>query len=158
MAPTAYLMAFKMPGDRVQPVGFAEEEAFLSAGHLPRLSLPARMAHLRTNSCSSISTAWDLLKALPTDILKVRGLELRFDIHRGGIRVKLTLDNVKLHCTFIVNLFRHDALPIRLDGKQDEYLLLPAKFDQESCGVIFRGKCHGLETGGLRLSSGICCV
>jgi type VI protein secretion system component VasA len=42
-----------------------------------------------------------------------------------------TLDNVKLYCTPIANLFKHDALPIRLDGKQDEYLLLPAELDRK---------------------------
>ncbi|WP_205931939.1 type VI secretion system baseplate subunit TssF, partial [Pseudomonas viridiflava] len=75
----------------------------------------------------------DLLNALPEETLKqVRGVELRLDIRKSGIqRLRPTLDNVKLHCTPIVNLFKHDALPIRLDGKQDEYLLLPAEYDLE---------------------------
>ena len=91
-----------------------------------------------------------MLKALPPDTLKqMRGLELRFEIRKSGIqRLRPTLDNVKLYCTPIVNLFKHDALPIRLDGKQDEYLLLPAEYEQEHCGVFSVDKVTGWKVAG----------
>lgn len=146
-------MAFKMPGDRVQPVGFAEEEAlipyplntFRGYRYLQEyFAFQDKFLFVDINGL-------DLLKSLPADILKqVRGLELRFDIRKSGVlRMRPTLDNVKLHCTPIVNLFRHDALPIRLDGKQDEYLLLPAKYDLDSCGVFSVESVTGWKPGGL---------
>ena len=51
-------------------------------------------------------------------------------------RIRPTLENVRLYCTPVVNLFQHDAIPIRLDGKHDQYLLLPAEFDSQHCGVF----------------------
>ena len=146
-------MAFKMPGDRVQPVGFAEEEAmipyplntFRGYRYLQEyFAFQDKFLFVDVNGL-------DLLKALPEDALKqMRGLELRFDIRKSGImRMRPTLDNVKLYCTPIVNLFKHDALPIRLDGKQDEYLLLPAKFDLQNCGVFSVETVTGWKPGGL---------
>ncbi|MQT72075.1 type VI secretion system baseplate subunit TssF, partial [Pseudomonas sp. FSL R10-0071] len=78
------------------------------------------------------------LSTLPEDTLKqVRGLELRFDIRQSNAqRLRPTLDNVKLYCTPIVNLFQHDAMPVRLDGKQDEYLLMPSRLALEHCAVF----------------------
>ncbi len=146
-------MAFKMPGDRVQPVGFAEEEALIPypLNTFRGYRFLQEYFAFQDKFLFVDINGLDLLKALPADILEeVRGLELRFDIRKSGIlRMRPTLDNVKLHCTPIVNLFRHDALPIRLDGKQDEYLLLPAKFDQESCGVFSVESVTGWKPGGL---------
>ncbi|MNJ36416.1 hypothetical protein D3C77_312020 [compost metagenome] len=93
----------------------------------------------------------ELLTSLSEDTLKqIHGLEIRFDIRKSGIqRLRPTLENVKLYCTPIVNLFKHDALPIRLDGKQDEYLLLPAKYELENCGVFSVEAVTGWDPGGL---------
>jgi len=146
-------MAFRMPGDRVQPVGFAEEEAlipyplntFRGYRYLQEyFAFQDKFLFVDLNGL-------DLLKSLPEDTLKqMRGLELRFDIRKSGIqRLRPTLDNVKLYCTPIVNLFKHDALPIRLDGKQDEYLLLPAEYDLENCGVFSVEGVTGWKPGGL---------
>jgi type VI secretion system protein ImpG len=133
-------MAFKIPGDQVKPVGFAEEEAlipyplntFRGYRYLQEyFAFQDKFLFVDVNGL-------DILKALAQDTLKqMRGLELRFDIRKSGsMRIRPTLDNVKLYCTPIVNLFKHDALPISLDGKQDEYLLLPALLDRENCGVF----------------------
>jgi type VI secretion system protein ImpG len=127
-------MAFKMPAPGAAG-GLCRRRSVdsLSAEHLPRLSLPAGILRLpgqvpvrrRQRPGHAQGAAEDTLK-------QVRGLELRFDIRKSGImRMRPTLDNVKLF-TPIANLFKHDALPIRLDGKQDEYLLLPAKLDLET--------------------------
>ena len=145
-------MAFKMPGDRVQPVGFAEEEAlipyplntFRGYRYLQEyFAFQDKFLFVDVNGL-------DLLNALPDDTLKqIRGLELRFDIRKSGIqRLRPTRDNVKLYCTPIVNLFKHDALPIRLDGKQDEYLLLPAQLGLENCAVFSVESVTGWEPNG----------
>lgn len=90
------------------------------------------------------------LGTLPTQCLqRARGMEIRFDIRRSGIqRLRPTLDNLKLYCTPVVNLFSHDALPIRFDGKQDEYLLLPAGHDMRHCGVFTVDRVTGWRPGG----------
>ncbi|WP_085726866.1 type VI secretion system baseplate subunit TssF [Pseudomonas sp. R37(2017)] len=145
-------MAFKLPGERVQPVGFAEEEALIPYP----LNTFRGYRYLQEYFAFQDKFLFvdvkglDLLGTLPEATLKqMRGLELRFDIRKSGnMRMRPTLDNVKLYCTPIVNLFKHDAVPIRLDGKQDEYLLLPAKHDPKNCGVFCVETVIGWKTGG----------
>lgn len=146
-------ITFTIPADRIQPAGFAEEEAlvpyplntFRGYRYLQEyFAFQDKFLFIDVNGL-------DVLSALPQAILEcTRGLELRFDIGKSGIqRVRPTLDNVKLYCTPIVNLFQHDAQPIRLDGKQDEYLLLPADHDREHCGVYSVQSVTGWNPGGL---------
>lgn len=146
-------MVLKVSSNRVEPVGFAEEEAlipyplntFRGYRYLQEyFAFQDKFLFVDVNGL-------DALNALPDGTLRqVRGLELRFDIRKIGImRMRPTLENVKLYCTPIVNLFKHDALPIRLDGKQDEYLLLPAELDLENCGVFSVETVTGWDPGGL---------
>ncbi len=146
-------LALQIPGNKVQPVGFAEEEALIP------YPLNTFRGYRYLQEYFSFQDKFlfvdlgglEVLRTLPEDSLKqVRGLELRFDIRKSGIqRLRPTLDNVKLYCTPIVNLFKHDALPIRLDGKQDEYLLLPAEYDLENCGVFSVDSVTGWAPGGV---------
>ncbi|MEJ5057285.1 MULTISPECIES: type VI secretion system baseplate subunit TssF [unclassified Pseudomonas] len=146
-------LTLKLSGDRVQPVGFAEDEAlmpyplntFRGYRYLQEyFAFQDKFLFVDINGL-------DLLKTLPENSLKeIRGLELRFDINKSGVqRLRPTLENVKLFCTPIVNLFKHDALPVRLDGKQDEHLLLPARYDLENCGVFSVESVTGWRPGGL---------
>lgn len=146
-------MAFRMPGDRIQPVGFAEDEALIPYP----LNTFRGYRYLQEYFAFQDKFLFvdveglELLAALAEDTLKqIRGLELRFDIRKGGVqRLRPTLDNVKLHCTPIVNLFKHDATPIRLEGKQDEYLLMPALYAMGNCGVFSIESVIGWKPGGL---------
>lgn len=144
---------FKIPSSQVEPVGFAEEEAlipyplntFRGYRYLQEyFAFQDKFLFVDVNGLGVLDT-------LPDDTLKqVRGVELRFEINKSGsLRVRPTLENVKLYCTPIVNLFKHDALPISLDGKQDEYLLLPAKLGLESCGVFSVENVIGWDPGAL---------
>ncbi|WP_095194623.1 type VI secretion system baseplate subunit TssF [Pseudomonas sp. Irchel 3A7] len=146
-------MALRLPGSHVQPVGFAEEDAlvpyplntFRGYRYLQEyFAFQDKFLFVDINGL-------DLLKTLSEDSMKqVRGLELRFDIRKSASQQLCpTLDNIKLHCTPIVNLFTHDALPVRLDGKQDEHLLLPAEYDPQHCGVFSVESVTGWRTGGL---------
>lgn len=75
---------------------------------------------------------------------------LRFELRRSWRESRQpTLDNVKLYCTPIVNLFKHDAVPIRLDGKQDEYLLIPGEYSRENASVFSVDSVTGWQPGGL---------
>ncbi|MBP5099526.1 type VI secretion system baseplate subunit TssF [Pseudomonas protegens] len=146
-------LSLKISASKLQPVGFAEEEAlipyplntFRGYRYLQEY-FSFQDKFLFVDLCGL-----EVLHSLPEDSLKqVHGLELRFDIRRSGIqRLRPTLDNIKLYCTPIVNLFKHDALPIRLDGKQDEYLLLPAEYDLENCGVFSVDSVTGWAPGGV---------
>ncbi|MBC3363625.1 type VI secretion system baseplate subunit TssF [Pseudomonas sp. SWRI154] len=146
-------MKFRIAAKQVEPVGFAEEEAlvpyplntFRGYRYLQEyFAFQDKFLFVDVNGL-------DVLNVVPQDTLKqMRGFELRFDIRKGGAqRLRPTLDNVKLYCTPIVNLFKHDAQPIRLDGKQDEYLLLPAQYEPAHCGVFSVESVTGWNPGGL---------
>jgi type VI secretion system protein ImpG len=146
-------LVFRIPAERVQPVGFAEEEAlipyplntFRGYRYLQEyFAFQDKFLFVDVNGL-------DVINALPLSSLKrMRGLDMRFDIGKSSLqRMRPTLDNVKLYCTPIVNLFKHDAQPIRLDGKQDDYLLLPADYDQEHCGIFSVESVTGWSAGGL---------
>ncbi|MBT2337566.1 MULTISPECIES: type VI secretion system baseplate subunit TssF [Pseudomonas] len=146
-------MTFRIPAARVQPVGFAEEEALIPYP----LNTFRGYRYLQEYFAFQDKFLFvdvdglDVFNALPLSSLKrMRGLDLRFEIGKSSIeRMRPTLDNVKLYCTPIVNLFKHDAQPIRLDGKQDEYRLLPAHYDSEHCGVYSVESVTGWNPGGL---------
>lgn len=151
--PIAGLNGLRLTGDRVQPVGFAEEDALIPyplntfRGYRFLQEYFAFQDKFLFVDISGL----DLLKTLSEDSIKqMRGLELRFDIRKSAMQqLRPTLDNVKLHCTPIVNLFKHDALPVRLDGKQDEYLVLPVEHDPEKCGVFSVENVTGWSAGSL---------
>lgn len=142
----------QLPASNVQPVGFDEDQALIPYP----LNTFRGYRYLQEYFAFQDKFLFvdllglDALKRLPVDLLKqARGIELRFDIHKAGVqRIRPTLDNVRLYCTPVVNLFAHDAIPIRLDGKQDQYLLLPAEFDSQHCGVFSVDRVTGWKPGG----------
>ncbi|WP_079203929.1 type VI secretion system baseplate subunit TssF [Pseudomonas sp. CC6-YY-74] len=144
--------ALKLGADQVQPVGFDEDQALIPYP----LNTFRGYRYLQEYFAFQDKFLFvdlkglDALKRLPPELLKqARGLELRFDIHKAGVqRIRPTLDNVRLYCTPVVNLFAHDAIPIRLDGKQDQYLLLPSEFDSQHCGVFSVDRVTGWKPGG----------
>jgi type VI secretion system protein ImpG len=144
--------AMKLGADQVQPVGFDEDQALIPYP----LNTFRGYRYLQEYFAFQDKFLFvdihglDALKRLPQELLKqARGIELRFDIHKAGVqRIRPTLDNVRLYCTPVVNLFAHDAIPIRLDGKQDQYLLLPAEFDSQHCGVFSVDRVTGWKPGG----------
>lgn len=144
---------FKLGADRLRAVGVDEEEALIPYPHntfrgyrflQEYFAFQDKFLFVELDGLS-------IVNALPQEIIKkTRGLELRFDLRKvGSQRLRPTRDNVRLYCTPIVNLFNHDALPIRLDGKQDEYLLLPAEYDTEHCGVYSVERVTGWRPGGM---------
>ncbi|PWB31968.1 type VI secretion system baseplate subunit TssF [Pseudomonas sp. SDI] len=133
-------LAYRLRADQVTPVGFAEEEALIPYP----LNTFRGYRYLQEYFAFQDKFLFvdvhglEVLKGIPATLQKqVRGVELRFTIRNSGIqRLRPSLDNLKLHCTPIVNLFKHDGLPIRLDGKQDDYLLLPSGYALKDCGVF----------------------
>ncbi|PKM24232.1 MAG: type VI secretion system baseplate subunit TssF [Gammaproteobacteria bacterium HGW-Gammaproteobacteria-13] len=146
------LLPLQLPASNVQPVGFAEDQALIPYP----LNTFRGYRYLQEYFAFQDKFLFvdllglDVIKRVPEDVLKqARGIELRFDIHKAGVqRIRPTLDNVRLYCTPVVNLFAHDAIPIRLDGKQDQYLLLPSELDSEHCGVFSVDRVTGWKPGG----------
>lgn len=147
------LPALRLEPDRVQPVGFAEDQALVPYP----LNTFRGYRYLQEYFAFQDKFLFvdllglDALQRLPEKQLKqARGLELRFDIRKAGLeRIRPTLDNLRLYCTPVVNLFAHDAIPIRLDGKQDQYLLRPAEHDALHCGVFSVDRVTGWRPGGM---------
>ncbi|MBV6247811.1 type VI secretion system baseplate subunit TssF, partial [Pseudomonas aeruginosa] len=82
-------MSFRLTGERVQPVGFAEDEALIPYP----LNTFRGYRYLQEYFAFQDKFLFvdvdglDLLGALPEETLKqVRGLELRFDIRKSGIQ------------------------------------------------------------------------
>jgi type VI secretion system protein ImpG len=128
-------VSLTLPPDCVQPVGFAEDEALIPyplntfRGYRYLQEYFAFHEKFLFVDVSGL----EVLHSLPEDTLKhSSGIELRFNITKNGMeRQRPTIKNVLLYCTPIVNLFTSDASPIRFDGKQDHYMLLP---DEEKRG------------------------
>ena len=147
------VLSLPLPASGVRPAGFSQDEAllpyppnaFTGYRHLQEyFAFPDKYLFVDVNGL-------DVLQSLPDDLLKqARGLELRFKLRqRNPEQVLPTVDNVKLFCTPVVNLFKHDGVPIRLDGKQDEYLLQGTDYAPGYCGVFSVDQVTGWRPGGL---------
>lgn len=137
--------------EHVKPVGFAENEAlvpyplntFRGYRHLQEyFAFPEKFLFIDLEGL-------DVLATHPKDVIEqAQGLELRFTLRGAGTqRIQPTVDNIRLYCTPIVNLFSDDAAPIRLDGKQDRYRVLPGTQDPEHFGVFSVDKVIGWKPG-----------
>lgn len=146
-------LALKLDAQQVLPVGFAEEQALIPyplntfRGYRflqEYFAFQDKFLFLDIDGLHAVHQ-------LPEAVLgAMHGFELRFDIRSQTIqRLRPTLDNIKLYCTPIVNLFKQDAIPIRVDGRQDEYLLLPGNQGPEHCAVFSVDSVTGWNSGGI---------
>ncbi|WP_426135174.1 type VI secretion system baseplate subunit TssF [Pseudomonas sp. PWP3-1b2] len=146
-------VSVRLQAGQVRPVGFSEEQAlipypqntFRGYRHLQEyFAFPDKYLFVDVEGLNVLHT-------LPHDLLQqVHGMVLRFELQAEGYKAQRpTLDNVKLYCTPIVNLFKHDAVPIRLDGKRDEYLLVPGEYKPGNAGVFSVDSVTGWRPGGL---------
>ncbi|RRV05322.1 type VI secretion system baseplate subunit TssF [Pseudomonas sp. v388] len=142
-----------LPVQHVRPVGFAEDEALIPYP----LNTFRGYRYLQEYFCFPEKFLFvdllglHVLQSLPTDTLeKARGLILSLEITSSELQhLQPTAENVKLYCTPVVNLFEQDAVPIRLEGKQDEYLLMPAGYGTQDCSVYSVDKVTGWQAGAL---------
>ncbi|MBX8606583.1 type VI secretion system baseplate subunit TssF [Pseudomonas cichorii] len=146
-------VSFNLPVDKVRPVGFAEEEALVPYP----LNTFRGYRYLQEYFVFKEKYLFvdvfgiDVINSLAPEIMeKVRGVELSFEIVKSDIqRLRPTLQNIRLYCTPVVNLFKQDALPIRLEGTQDEYRVLAGEQDSRTCGIFSVDKVTGWQPGGL---------
>lgn len=72
------------------------------------------------------------IKSVPLIHLDIEatGFDVEFEFDRRlPPDVRLTSESFKLHCVPAINLFKHDAEPIALDGQRSEYRIFPAQRD-----------------------------
>ncbi len=145
--------ALKIAADQLQPGGFAEDEALVPypvntfRGYRYLQEYFAFQEKFLFVDLHGLG----VLDSVPEDLRKrAGGFELRFDLRQTSAqRIQPGVDNIRLHCTPIVNLFAHDATPIRLDGRQDKYMLRPAEYDAAHCGVFSVDRVTGWKPGGM---------
>ncbi|RMQ33896.1 type VI secretion system baseplate subunit TssF [Pseudomonas amygdali] len=142
----------RISADQVQPVGFAEDESLIPYP----LNTFRGYRYLQEYFCfpekflfSDIG-GLQIITSVSEDVLKVaRGFQLIFEMHGEDMQhLRPSVEHIKLYCTPVVNLFKQDALPILADARQDEYLLIPAHYGHDNCGVYSVDTVTGWQPGG----------
>ncbi len=130
----------------VRPVGFAEEEGLLP---YPRHSFPGYrllqeyFALPQKFLFVDVHGLGVLASLEPTDAFE---LTLHFG-ERPPEVLRASADNLRLHCTPVVNLFERDADPIRLDHRRSSYLLRPADPEPNHLEVYSVNRVSALAPG-----------
>ncbi len=111
--------------DVIRPLGFGDEEALLK--HDARTLAAYRFLwEFFVASDKFRFIELDLRNLVP--IVARQDLDIVIYLNKVNPRIgrELTKDTLQLHCTPIVNLFRHIPEPIRLTGNQVEYRVVPS--------------------------------
>ena len=144
--PAGASQALPLPRAAVRPVGFSPEEALLP---WPAVSFPGfRLLHEYFGFPSKFMfldiTGLEGLASLPD----APAVDLLFDLTRVPSDMPpISTANVLLHCAPAVNLFEHDANPIRLDQERLEYRVLPSGENPQHYEVYSLDKVTGLLKG-----------
>lgn len=138
--------SFTLPPAAIQPVGFAEDEgllpyaptAFVGYRLLQEyFALPQKFLFVDITGLTPLrhDTAAERFEILCT-------FSQAFDNP-----VRVSTNNVSLYCTPIVNLFEHDADPIRLNHEKVEYLVRPSHRNPSHFDVYTIQQVTGLVQG-----------
>lgn len=138
-----------LSAEDVNPVGFGEQDCLLPPSphllHGFRLvqeyfSLPEKFHFFDVTGLQVIRQK----AKLSAGIAIAKELELRFLFDRPfDSHIHLGVDNFRLHCTPVINLFRHDAIPIRADHRKTEYRVLPSGNNPEHYEIFSIDKVQG---------------
>ncbi|KPX31982.1 hypothetical protein ALQ50_01388 [Pseudomonas coronafaciens pv. coronafaciens] len=145
-------LQLSISANRVKPVGFAEDESLIPYP----LNTFRGYRYLQEYFCfpekflfSDIEGLEVIASVLDEHLITARGFQLVFDMHSEDMQnLRPTVEHIKLYCTPVVNLFKQDALPILVDARQDEYLLVPAHLGPQRCGVYSVDAVTGWQPGG----------
>ncbi|RLU02996.1 MAG: type VI secretion system baseplate subunit TssF [Ketobacter sp.] len=126
------LLVTRLSHDSVSPCGFTENESLLPASpHLLNgyrlvqeyYALPEKFHFVKVGDLGSLRER----AASNERVARAKHIEIKFNFDRAlDNHISLGPDNFRLFCTPIVNLFKHDAIPIRADHKKAEYRVLPS--------------------------------
>jgi len=118
--------------DAVRPVGFDADQSLLPES--PYLlsgfrmiqeyySLPEKFQFFELTGLDCISQR----AALDDSVAGAEAIEVLFHFTRPLEKhIVVSADNFRLFCTPVVNLVKHDAIPVRADYKRTEYRVLPS--------------------------------
>ena len=79
-------------------------------------------------------------------VKRASGLSLRFEFSKFNKQAtRPTIDNIKLYCAPIINLFSHQAFPVDLEMGQQNFPVLPENMAAEHCEVFSVQKVYGSQ-------------
>ena len=121
----------ELPSTAVKPGGLGDDESLMPADpHVfpgyrllqEYFALPEKFQFIDICGLETlVETA-----ARQNENLKPEQIRLEFEFVRPfDSHIGIKADNFRLHCTPVVNLFSHDAMPVRLDHRKTEYRLIP---------------------------------
>lgn len=120
---TAEDRTVRLPASVVRPVGFDEAEgvlsypsnAFIGFRHLQEyLAFPTKFMFVEIGGLE------------PLDGLSGREARFEFEFSRPfPDQVRIVEGHVRLNCTPVINLFAHEAHPLRIDRSRSEYRVVP---------------------------------
>lgn len=147
------LIELSLPVDRVCPVGFAEDEALVPypLNTFRGYRFLQEYFTFQEKFLFVDILGFELLEGLSRETLEqARGMVISLNIASADLQqLRPAAENIQLYCTPIVNLFEQDAVPVRLDGRQDDYLLMPGGYRPEHCTVYSVDKVTGWRPGAL---------
>jgi type VI secretion system protein ImpG len=141
--------SLELPKDALQPVGFAEEEALLPdinpAFRGYRLlqeyfALPSKFCFIDVEGLARLSTLGPA---------KAFEFVFRFS-ERLETSTRVTKEAIRLGCTPVVNLFRHNIDPFVLDHQRVEYRLRPSGRDPSHHEIFSIHRVQGTIRGTAR--------
>ena len=135
-----------LPADVVKPVGFSPEQALLPTppttfdGYrllLEYFTFPSKFLFLDVTGLQKLA-----------ELGEARAFDITFELKRLPEQMPaLGTAGVLLNCTPAVNLFKHDADPIRLDPARSEYRIRPSGASPEHYEIYAATKVTGLIKG-----------
>jgi type VI secretion system protein ImpG len=130
----------------IRAVGFDDEEALLP---YPRHSFPG---YRLMQEYFTLPQKFMFLDVQGLEAIASLGASERFEIvfqfdERPPDGMRVTADNLRLHCTPVVNLQPRDAEPIRLDQKRSSYLVRPDDREPSHLEVYSVDRVTGINPG-----------
>jgi type VI secretion system protein ImpG len=127
-------------------VGFAESEGLFP---YPRHSFPG---YRLLQEYFTLPHKFLFVDVALGDVLSTLEPERHFDLvfhfrERPPEELRVSVENLRLHCSPVVNLMEKDADPIRLDHKQSYYLLRPSDPEPNHFEIYSVDSVTGLVTG-----------
>ena len=125
------LLISRLSEDAVSPLGFNNDQNLLPAS--PYLlngyrlvqeyyALPEKFNFIQVSELAAIRSR----AARDERVATAKCIEIKFNFDRAmDTHVNVGSENFRLFCTPIVNLFKHEAIPLRADHKKAEYRVMP---------------------------------
>jgi len=130
----------------ISPAGFGDDEGLVP---YPAASFPG-FRHLQ--EYFALPQKFLFVDVVGLDALASLAIEDRFQVEIRFDRplspsLRPTREDIRLHCTPIVNLFAHEGDPIRLDRTQTEYRLRPSGQDSLHYEIFSIDRVSAFEAG-----------